>query len=130
MVSPRRVCRLARAASPAALYAIALVAWTRSSASGTCTPAQAANAFATWSIASATSPKAKATRACASQAKACHIRSLVCAASSHKCFALEGVVRILAENRWPWRMHATYDETITRALDVFEKVIATRPCKA
>jgi predicted amidohydrolase YtcJ len=35
---------------------------------------------------------------------------------------LEGVVRILAENRWPWRMHATYDETVTRALDVFEKV--------
>ena len=35
---------------------------------------------------------------------------------------LEGVVRILAENRWPWRMHATYDETITRALDVFESV--------
>ncbi|WP_429818152.1 amidohydrolase [Ensifer sp. B1-9] len=35
---------------------------------------------------------------------------------------LEAVVRILAENRWPWRLHATYDETITRALDVFEKV--------
>ncbi|BCG02693.1 amidohydrolase (plasmid) [Paraburkholderia sp. PGU19] len=35
---------------------------------------------------------------------------------------LEGVVRLLAENRWPWRMHATYDETISRALDVFEKV--------
>lgn len=35
---------------------------------------------------------------------------------------LEDVVRILAENRWPWRMHATYDETISRALDVFEKV--------
>ncbi len=35
---------------------------------------------------------------------------------------LEGVVRILAENRWPWRLHATYDETISRALDVFEKV--------
>ncbi len=35
---------------------------------------------------------------------------------------LEGVVRILAQHRWPWRMHATYDETITRALDVFEKV--------
>jgi hypothetical protein len=35
---------------------------------------------------------------------------------------LEGVVRVLAENRWPWRMHATYDETITRALDVFETV--------
>jgi predicted amidohydrolase YtcJ len=35
---------------------------------------------------------------------------------------LEDVVRILAENRWPWRMHATYDETIRRALDVFERV--------
>jgi predicted amidohydrolase YtcJ len=35
---------------------------------------------------------------------------------------LETVVRILAENRWPWRMHATYDETISRALDVFERV--------
>jgi predicted amidohydrolase YtcJ len=35
---------------------------------------------------------------------------------------LEGVVRILAENRWPWRLHATYDETIARDLDVFEKV--------
>ncbi|WP_137133314.1 amidohydrolase [Rhizobium sp. FKY42] len=35
---------------------------------------------------------------------------------------LEEVVRVLAQNRWPWRMHATYDETISRALDVFEKV--------
>ncbi|MTW09895.1 amidohydrolase family protein [Pseudoduganella eburnea] len=35
---------------------------------------------------------------------------------------LEEVVRILVQNRWPWRMHATYDETISRALDVFEKV--------
>jgi predicted amidohydrolase YtcJ len=35
---------------------------------------------------------------------------------------LEDVVRLLAEHRWPWRMHATYDETISRALDVFEKV--------
>lgn len=35
---------------------------------------------------------------------------------------LEAVVRILAQNRWPWRLHATYDETIMRALDVFEKV--------
>ncbi|WP_172331850.1 amidohydrolase [Mangrovicoccus sp. HB161399] len=40
---------------------------------------------------------------------------------------LEGVVRILAENRWPWRMHATYDETISRALDVFEKVARDIP---
>src|SRR3954454_13051429 len=35
---------------------------------------------------------------------------------------LEPVVRLLAENGWPWRLHATYNETITRALDVFEKV--------
>jgi predicted amidohydrolase YtcJ len=35
---------------------------------------------------------------------------------------LEGVVRVLAENKWPWRLHATYDETISRALDVFERV--------
>ena len=32
------------------------------------------------------------------------------------------MVRILAEKKWPWRLHATYDETIGRALDVFEKV--------
>ncbi len=35
---------------------------------------------------------------------------------------LEPVVRLLVEQRWPWRLHATYDETIGRALDVFEKV--------
>ncbi|HSI59995.1 MAG TPA: amidohydrolase [Ideonella sp.] len=35
---------------------------------------------------------------------------------------LEGVVRFLAGNGWPWRMHATYNETVSRALDVFEKV--------
>ena len=35
---------------------------------------------------------------------------------------LEEVVRLLAQNRWPWRLHATYDETISRALDVFERV--------
>ncbi len=35
---------------------------------------------------------------------------------------LEPVVRLLAERRWPWPLHATYDETISRALDVFEKV--------
>ena len=40
---------------------------------------------------------------------------------------LEGVVRILVQNRWPWRMHATYDETISRALDVFEKVNRDMP---
>jgi predicted amidohydrolase YtcJ len=35
---------------------------------------------------------------------------------------LEPVIRLLAKNRWPWRLHATYNETITRALDVYEKV--------
>ena len=40
---------------------------------------------------------------------------------------LEGVVSLLAQNRWPWRMHATYDETISRALDVFERVNQTIP---
>ncbi len=40
---------------------------------------------------------------------------------------LESVVRVLVENRWPWRLHATYEETITRALDVFEKVNRDMP---
>jgi len=35
---------------------------------------------------------------------------------------LERVVRHLVEHRWPFRLHATYDESITRMLDVFEKV--------
>ena len=42
---------------------------------------------------------------------------------------LEEVVRLLATNRWPWRLHATYDETISRALDVFEKVDKDIPLK-
>jgi hypothetical protein len=42
---------------------------------------------------------------------------------------LETVVRILAQNRWPWRLHATYDETIARALDVYEKVNREIPLK-
>jgi len=32
------------------------------------------------------------------------------------------VVRLLAEKRWPFRLHATYDESINRALAVFERV--------
>src|SRR5258705_4024003 len=40
---------------------------------------------------------------------------------------LEDVVRILVQNKWPWRLHATYDETISRALDVFEKVNQDTP---
>lgn len=35
---------------------------------------------------------------------------------------LEQVVRVLVANRWPFRLHATYDESIGRALDVFERV--------
>ena len=35
---------------------------------------------------------------------------------------LGGVVRFLVENNWPFRLHATYDETINRALDVFETI--------
>ncbi len=35
---------------------------------------------------------------------------------------LEPVVRHLVEHRWPLRLHATYDESISRMLDVFEKV--------
>ncbi|HBG07131.1 MAG: amidohydrolase [Geobacteraceae bacterium GWC2_58_44] len=35
---------------------------------------------------------------------------------------LTHVVRLLAEKRWPFRLHATYDESISRFLDVFEEV--------
>lgn len=35
---------------------------------------------------------------------------------------LEEIVRTLALARWPFRLHATYNETIERALTVFEKV--------
>lgn len=35
---------------------------------------------------------------------------------------LTSVVRLLAANRWPFRLHATYDESIGRFLDVFEAV--------
>lgn len=35
---------------------------------------------------------------------------------------LREVVRVLAKNRWPFRLHATYDETIGRSLAVFEQV--------
>ncbi|HET6514891.1 MAG TPA: amidohydrolase [Thermodesulfovibrionales bacterium] len=35
---------------------------------------------------------------------------------------LTKVVRLLAENRWPFRIHATYDESISLFLDVFEAV--------
>jgi len=35
---------------------------------------------------------------------------------------LERVVRLLAEHQWPFRLHATYNESISRFLTVFEKV--------
>jgi predicted amidohydrolase YtcJ len=35
---------------------------------------------------------------------------------------LEPIARLLAERRWPFRIHATYDETISRFLSVFERV--------
>ena len=35
---------------------------------------------------------------------------------------LEAVVRHLVTNRWPFRLHATYDQTISHALNVYEKV--------
>lgn len=35
---------------------------------------------------------------------------------------LEPVVRLLAQNCWPFRLHATYDESINRALNVYEKI--------
>jgi predicted amidohydrolase YtcJ len=37
------------------------------------------------------------------------------------------VARHLAENRWPFRIHGTYDESISRFLDVFERVNAEFP---
>jgi predicted amidohydrolase YtcJ len=35
---------------------------------------------------------------------------------------LKPVVKLLAEHRWPFRLHATYDESIDRFLNVFEEV--------
>jgi predicted amidohydrolase YtcJ len=35
---------------------------------------------------------------------------------------LKAVIQHLVQNRWPFRMHATYNETISRALDVYEEV--------
>ncbi len=35
---------------------------------------------------------------------------------------LKKVIGLLVEKRWPFRLHATYDESISRFLDVFESV--------
>ncbi|WP_300530471.1 amidohydrolase [Maricaulis sp.] len=42
---------------------------------------------------------------------------------------LEPIVELLAENEWPFRIHATYDETIDRFLGVFERVNGKQPFK-
>ena len=40
---------------------------------------------------------------------------------------LKSVVSLLAENHWPFRLHATYDESIDRFLNVFEEVNRETP---
>nr|WP_294943253.1 amidohydrolase [uncultured Mucilaginibacter sp.] len=40
---------------------------------------------------------------------------------------LEPVIRLLVKNRWPFRLHATYGESIDRMLNVFEKVNKDTP---
>ena len=35
---------------------------------------------------------------------------------------LERITRLLVKNRWPFRIHGTYDESIAQFLDVFERV--------
>jgi predicted amidohydrolase YtcJ len=42
---------------------------------------------------------------------------------------LKPVVSLLAQNRWPFRLHATYDESIARALNVYEEVNRETPLK-
>ncbi|EEF63011.1 amidohydrolase [Pedosphaera parvula] len=40
---------------------------------------------------------------------------------------LEPLVALFVKNRWPFRIHATYDESIARILNVIEKVNAKTP---
>ncbi|CAM3650650.1 amidohydrolase [Sphingobacterium prati] len=42
-------------------------------------------------------------------------------------FQLERVIRLLIKNRWPFRLHATYNESISRFLDVIERVDKESP---
>jgi predicted amidohydrolase YtcJ len=42
---------------------------------------------------------------------------------------LTAVIRHLVAQRWPFRLHATYDETITRTLNVYEQVNRDIPFK-
>lgn len=40
---------------------------------------------------------------------------------------LESIVELLAEKKWPFRIHATYDESINRLLNVFERINGRQP---
>lgn len=40
---------------------------------------------------------------------------------------LKEVLQLLISNRWPFRLHATYDQSITRFLNVLEEVNTTTP---
>ncbi len=40
---------------------------------------------------------------------------------------LNNVVTLLVKNRWPFRLHATYDESISKILDVLEEVNRSTP---
>jgi predicted amidohydrolase YtcJ len=42
---------------------------------------------------------------------------------------IKEVVSLLASNKWPFRIHATYDESISRILNVFEEVNRDIPFK-
>src|SRR5438309_8997559 len=42
---------------------------------------------------------------------------------------LKEVVSLLVGNKWPFRVHATYDECITRFLNVCEEASGETPCK-
>ena len=40
---------------------------------------------------------------------------------------LKPIIQLLVKNRWPFRIHATYDESISRMLDVLEEVNRETP---
>ncbi|WP_291426661.1 amidohydrolase [Deinococcus sp.] len=40
---------------------------------------------------------------------------------------LEAIVEVLAEKKWPFRIHGTYDESVSRFLNVFERVAQKQP---
>jgi predicted amidohydrolase YtcJ len=42
--------------------------------------------------------------------------------AGHAAGDLEAAARLLVENGWPFRLHATYDETIRMDLGVFDKI--------